>query len=146
MHIPVQVDYGVRALVDIAEREGEGEGSVRASEIARRKGIPEPYLARVLLTLQRSGVVKSQRGPRGGHSLARDASEISMGMVMDSLGGTRTLVSCLDHAEACDQAPTCSQRDIWREVDEAVQRILDSTSIAELVNRLSRPEPVAPTS
>jgi Rrf2 family protein len=144
MHIPVQVDYGVRALVDIAER--EGEGSVRASEIARRKGIPEPYLARVLLTLQRSGVVKSQRGPRGGHSLARDASEISMGMVMDSLGGTRTLVSCLDHAEACDQAPTCSQRDIWREVDEAVQRILDSTSIAELVNRLSRPEPVAPTS
>ena len=140
MHIPIQVDYGVRALVDLAEH--SSEGSVRASEIAGRKSIPEPYLARVLLALQRGGVVKSQRGPRGGHSLAKDPAEISMGMVMDYLGGTQTLVNCLEHADLCDQARSCSQRDIWREVEEAVQRILDSTSIADLVSRLKAPEPV----
>ena len=139
MHIPVQVDYGVRALVDIAEN--QSEGSVQTSKIAMRKGIPEAYLARLMLTLQRSGLIKSQRGPHGGHLLAVSPRDISMGMVMTSLGGTQTLVSCLDHAGACDQAPKCSQRDIWREVDEAIQNILDSTSIADLVGRISQTEP-----
>ena len=140
MHVPIQVDYGVRALVDLAEH--ARDGSVTASEIARRKSIPGPYLARVLLTLQKSGVVASQRGPGGGHSLAKDPSEISMGMVMDYLGGTQSLVSCLEHADLCEQSPTCTQRDIWREVEDAVQRILDSTSIADLVNRLRTTQPV----
>ena len=139
MHIPVQVDYGVRALVDLAEH--EREGTVRASDIARRKGIPEPYLARVLLTLQNNGVVKSQRGPSGGHSLAMDAAKISMATVMDSLGGTRLMVNCLEHADLCDLAPECTQRDVWQEVEEAVMNILRSTSIADLVNRLSSPVP-----
>jgi DNA-binding IscR family transcriptional regulator len=66
-----------------------------------------------------------------------------MGMVMNSLGGTQTLVNCLDHTGACDQALKCSQRDIWREVDEAIQSILDSTSIADLVYRLTQAEPTS---
>lgn len=139
MHIPVQVDYGVRALVDIAEH--ESEGSVRASEIAQRRDIPEPYLAQLMLTLQRSGIVKSQRGPHGGHLLAMPSADISMGMVMASLGGTQTLVNCLDHIGACSQVPTCAQRDIWRDVDEAIQRILDSTSIADLIDRTGQTVP-----
>ena len=49
MHVPVQVDYGVRALVDLAQH--SDETVVRASEIARRQGIPEQYLARVLHSL-----------------------------------------------------------------------------------------------
>ena len=141
MHIPVQVDYGVRALIDIAEH--QSGGSVQTSKIAQRKSIPEAYLARLMLTLQRNGIVKSQRGPRGGHLLAMSPSDISMGMVMNSLGGTQTLVNCLDHTGACDQALKCSQRDIWREVDEAIQSILDSTSIADLVYRLTQAEPTS---
>lgn len=141
MHIPIQVDYGVRALIDLAEH--KGEGSVRASEIAGRKGIPEPYLARVLHTLQRAGFVKSQRGPHGGHTLARDPSEISMGMVMSYLGGTQTLVGCLDDEGWCGQSPSCGQREVWREVEDAIERILDATSIASLVERVRAPATAA---
>ena len=75
MHVPVQVDYGVRALVDLAQH---SQGStVRASEIARRQGIPEQYLARVLHSLQRHGLTKAQRGRRadtpwrGDHRISR---------------------------------------------------------------------------
>jgi len=133
MHIPMQVDYGVRALVDLANH--EGEGTVRATEIAKRQGIPKPYLAQVLHTLQKSGITKSQRGPLGGHALAMDPSEITMGMVMTYLGGPTTLVGCLDDSGRCDQSPACGQRSVWREVESAIQAVLDSKSIADIAEQ-----------
>jgi len=133
MHIPIQVDYGVRALVDLATH--QGEGSVRAAEIAGRQGIPEPYLARLLHALHKKGITTSQRGPQGGHSLAKNPSEIRMSMVMDYLGGTQALVSCLDDTGTCDQSPACGQRGIWKEVEEAIYKVLYQTSIADLVER-----------
>ncbi len=143
MRVPIQVDYGIRALVDLAEH--AGEGSVRAGQIARRRSIPEPYLARVLHTLQKEGLVSSRRGRQGGHSLARDPSEITMGMVMEYLGGTQTLVDCLDDGERCDLTPSCMQRMVWREVEVAIARVLDSTTIADLTRRMAerRRQPVA---
>ena len=133
MHIPMHVDYGVRALVDLATH--EQEGPVRASEIAKRQTIPEPYLAQVLHTMQKKGLTRSQRGPQGGHALAMEPSEISMGMVMTHLGGPQTIIGCLDEAGRCDQSPACGQRGIWRDVEEAIHSVLDSTSIADLVER-----------
>lgn len=97
MHIQIQVDYGVRALIDLAEH--AGEGSIHTSEIARRKGIPEPYLARVLHSLSQHGFTASQRGPTGGHVLALPPNEITMGMVMDRLGGPQRLMGCLDNTK-----------------------------------------------
>ena len=132
MHITMQVDYGVRALVDLAAH--GHEGSVRAAEIAKRQGIPEPYLARVLHMLQKRGLTKSQRGPLGGHSLALDPSEITMGTVMRYLGGSQPVIGCLDDPGSCDQSPACGQRSVWREVERAVQEVLDGTSIADLVS------------
>ena len=135
MHVPMQVDYGVRALVDLAAN--GGNRSIRAADIARRQGIPELYLAQVLLSLQKRGVTKSQRGPQGGHSLAMDPADITMGTVMRHLGGSQTLVGCLDDSGSCDQSPACGQRSVWREVEQAIQTVLDATSIADLAERTS---------
>ena len=135
MHIPIQVDYGIRALVDLAEHEQERK--VRAAEIARRQGIPEPYLERLLHTLRKHGFTGSQRGPSGGHSLAKKPSEITMAMVLDHLGGTQSLIGCLDDAARCDQFGACGQRDVWREVESAIHSVLDGTTIADLVERIS---------
>jgi len=133
MHIPIRIDYGVRALVDLAQH--QDEAPLRAADIARRQGIPEPFLARLLLTLSRSGFVSSHTGPQGGHSLARDPAAINLGMVMTALGGMETIVGCLDNPEVCIHVPACAQREVWRTVEEAVQRVLDSTTIADLVER-----------
>ena len=80
MQIPKHVDYGVRALVDLAIN--HKSGLARTSDIAKRQNIPEPYLAQVLHSLQRNGLTEAQRGPLGGHSLKMDPSLITMGMVM----------------------------------------------------------------
>jgi Rrf2 family protein len=129
----MQVDYGVRALVDLATH--QGEGPVRASDIAGRQGIPKPYLAHVLHALRKGGFTRSQRGPLGGHSLAVEPSEISMGLVMDQLGGAPGLVGCLIDLGACGQSSACGQRGVWREVEQAIHKVLESTSIADLAER-----------
>ncbi len=137
MHVPVQVDYGVRALVDLAQH--SNENVVRASEIARRQGIPEQYLARVLHSLQRHGLTKAQRGPLGGHSLARRPSEITMGAVMTYLGGPVALVACLDDAGNCEQSSCCGQQSVWREAEAAMWKVLNTTTIADVVERMPAP-------
>ena len=132
MYIPIKVDYGVRALVDLALY-GD-QGPVRASEIAKRTVIPEPYLAQVLHTLNKSGFTNSQRGPRGGHFLAMEPSDIRLSSVMSSLGAMETPVACLTDNTICIHSPACAQREVWRSVAEAVFNILDSTTIEDLVN------------
>ena len=152
MHIPVRIDYAVRALVDLAQH--SDKGPVRANDIARRNVIPEPFLAQVLHSLNKKGIIRSQRGPHGGHELAMDPADIPLSMVMACLGGLGTVVGCLGNTEACIHIPSCSQREVWQSVDEAVFNILDATSIASLAQRArsmganltqnESPEPVGP--
>ena len=149
MHIPVKVDYGVRALVDLAMH--RQNAPVRASEIASRTMIPEPYLAQVLHALGRAGMVRSQRGPQGGHALAVEPDEISLNAVMDCLGARENLVACLEDLKMCIHVPSCAQREVWQEVELAVYRILSSKTIGDLVDRsyvltaggASKPQPIA---
>ena len=139
MYIPIKVDYGVRALVDLALN--GADGPVRASEIARRTVIPEQYLAQVLHTLNKSGFTSSRRGPRGGHLLAMAPSDIRLSSVMMSLGGTETPVACLDDNTVCILSPACAQREVWRTVADAVFSILDATTIEDLVNNSTPIQP-----
>ena len=133
MQIPLKVDYGVRALVDLAIH--RQNAPLRASEIASRTMIPEAYLAQVLHALGKAGMVRAQRGPHGGHMLALDPGEIRLSEVMECLGATENLVYCLDDSAVCIHAPSCAQREVWQEVELAVYRILDSRTIGHLVDR-----------
>ena len=133
MHIPIRIDYGVRALVDLVEY-GE-DGPVRAADIAKRTLIPEAFLAQVLHALSKRGLIRSQRGPQGGHSFAVDPSEVRLSMVAEYLGGMESIVGCLDDSSQCIHVPACAQREVWQTVADAIYNILDSTTIADLVER-----------
>ena len=108
---------------------------LRASEIAGRTMIPEAYLAQVLHALGKAGMVKAQRGPHGGHTLALDPEDIRLSEVMECLGSSENLVYCLDDTAVCIHAPSCAQREVWQEVEFAVYRILESRTIGHLVDR-----------
>ena len=133
MNIPIRVDYGVRALIDLA-RHSDG-GPVSTADIARRTAIPGQFLSQVLLTLSRAGFIRSRRGPGGGHFFAVDPAEIRLSQVAECLGGLDPIVGCLDDSSCCVHVPTCAQREIWRSVSEAVYAILDSTTVEDLVER-----------
>ena len=133
MNIPIKVDYGVRALIDLAQH--SNGGPVRTAEIARRTAIPSQFLAQVLLVLNRRGFIRSIRGPGGGHVFAVDPAEIRLSMVAECLGGLDAIVGCLDDRSCCVHVPTCAQREIWQSVSEAVYNILDSTTVRDLLER-----------
>ena len=135
MRVPMKVDYGVRALVELASH--YGDRSAQSAEIASKHGIPEAYLNQLLTTLHKFGFIRSRRGPLGGHVLAMDPTEINLGMVMSSLEGNSALLDCLTEPNECTLAHTCAQRDVWRSVEESMHDLLKATTVADLAYRQS---------
>ena len=133
MRIPMKVDYGVRALVELARQ--HGNGPVQTAEIASNQGIPEAYLDQLLTMLQRSGFIRSRRGPQGGHVLARDPVEIDLSSVMSSLEGNNPPLDCFHEPNECVLSSNCAQMDVWRAVEEAIHSLLSNTSIGDLAHR-----------
>ena len=138
MRIPMKVDYGVRALVDLAQHAGGGR-PVRTAEIAHRQSIPEPYLDQVLTTLNKFGFIRSRRGPQGGHVLARPAAEITLDEVVATLEGRSAPLDCIEDAAECVLSGGCAQRNIWRDVEEAVHAVLSTTTIGDLAAKQTIP-------
>ena len=134
MRIPMKVDYGVRALVDLAEQ-ADVRRPVRTADIAGRQGIPEPYLDQVLTTLNKFGLITSRRGPQGGHVLGRAPADITLDEVVATLDGRNPPLECIDDATECALSGCCAQRDIWRDVEDAIHAVLTTTTIADLARR-----------
>ena len=133
MKVPMKVDYGVRALVDLALK--YGEGPVQTAEIAYRQGIPEAYLDQLMTILHKFGFIISRRGPQGGHRLAMDPNEIKLSMVMASLDGNSSPLDCLINPDDCVFSDSCAQQEVWKSVEEAIHNLLSSISLADLAQR-----------
>jgi len=135
MRIPMKVDYGVRALVELAMNYGEGQ--VQTSEIAAKQGIPEAYLEQLMTTLNKFGLVRSRRGPQGGHMLAMDPTAINLSMVMNTLEGNTSPLDCFTSPTDCIFSESCAQQEVWKSVDDSIQSVLSNTTLAHLVQRQS---------
>jgi Rrf2 family protein len=133
MKVPMKVDYGVRALVELALH--YGEGPVQTAEIAYRQGIPEAYLDQLMTTLHKFGFITSRRGPQGGHRLAMDPNEIKLNMVMATLDGNSSPLDCLINPDDCVFSDSCAQQEVWKSVEEAIRNVLSSISLADLARR-----------
>jgi len=135
MRVPMKVDYGVRALVELAAH--YGEGWVHTSEISYKQGIPEAYLEQLLTTLQKVGFVESRRGPQGGHALAMDPSAINLSMVMTTLEGNTSPLDCLTDPSGCIFAESCAQQEVWKSVEDSIHSVLSNTTLTHLTQRQS---------
>ncbi|MCY4625351.1 MAG: Rrf2 family transcriptional regulator [Chloroflexi bacterium] len=131
MHIPIKVDYAVRALVALAQQ--KGRGPVHATQVAKTMAMPEPYLNHILHTLSKHGFTTTLRGPLGGHMLAMEPKDINLSMVMSAFDESNALVGCLDDENACTLSDCCAQRNVWQTVEDAINTILERTTIADLV-------------
>ncbi len=141
MRLSARSDYGVRAIIDLAER--IGQGPVPSEAIARRQGISDTFLDQVLTLLRRAGIVNSTRGPRGGHVLARPPERVTMRAIIEAVEGDAFLPPVPDGRgragapiDGAAVAPAVRvQQEVWEEVRAAVHRILDATTVADLLAR-----------
>ena len=132
MRISAKGTYGLRAVFDLALN--HDQGNVQSADIAARQSIPEAYLVQLLNMLRKSGLVRSVRGPKGGHSLARHPDDTTVGDALAALEGPVDLLGEGDDAgreEACQEVI----QEVWREVEAAIEGVLTSTTFGDLCRR-----------
>ena len=134
MRITTTSRYGVRALFDVAYHGGGQPTQIK--DIARRQKISQRYLEQIFNKLLKAGLLKSRRGPRGGYMLARDASEITVGAIIEAAQGPIVPVRCLSNAEKtrtdCGIFTTCITRHVWKETQRLLVEYYESVTIADL--------------
>ena len=130
--------YALKALTVLARH--HGKGPVLISEIAAQEKIPRTFLELILLELKNQGLLHSRKGRGGGYFLAKAPNTISVGQVMRMTGGPLALLPCVSktayrRCEECHDERTCSIRMVMKEVRDAAAKILDATTLADLVKR-----------
>lgn len=135
MKVSTKGEYGIRALLELAHR--YGQGYVQSSDIAAARSIPENYLYQLLITLRKAGLIRSRRGPQGGHMLARPPEGISLADAMIALEGPLTPIACVQ-ANVLDDCPLgdrCVVRAVWQRVADETKHILAEVTFAELAQK-----------
>ncbi|MEN6616135.1 MAG: Rrf2 family transcriptional regulator, partial [Syntrophorhabdus sp.] len=112
MKISTKGRYGLRALIDLASHSVNGV-PIYLSEIAKRQEVSEKYLEHIFSALHKGGIVKAQRGRKGGYLLGRSANAITLNDIITILEGPCNLVDCVDDFSACSKSKSCITRDIW---------------------------------
>jgi len=136
MRLSTKGRYGARAMLDLALNSSEGPVLLR--EIAKRQEVSEKYLEHSITTLRKAGLVRSIRGARGGYVLAKLPSQIRLSEIMEVLEGSMAPVECVDDPQVCQRAQLCVTRDIWAKMKEAIDNILESITLQDMVERQNR--------
>ena len=135
MKISAQEEYGLRCLVQLARAETDGE-SRTLGQIAEREGISVANAGKLLWILNKAGLVQSQRGTKGGYTLARSASEIRLNEVIRILDEDTVDGFCKTHAgvlDVCIHTSDCGIRPVIVGLHEIVQNALSEITLAQLV-------------
>jgi Rrf2 family protein len=118
--ITTKSPYAVRALVELG-RFGDA-APVPIGELARRRDVPVQFLEQLFAALRRAGILRSQRGVKGGYSFARDPASITV----------------LEIVELLDGPLGADAEGVFAEAAEAARKVLASTTIADVVEREAR--------
>ena len=133
LRLSKKADYALIAMAHLALN----AGSVSAREIAEKYEIPTELMAKVLQRLARRGLLASQQGARGGYSLARTATGISVADVIQAIDGPVSVTACSAHADRCGQFAKCNVRDpLWR-ISDIIVSALSKTTVSELANDMN---------
>ncbi|NOZ06584.1 MAG: Rrf2 family transcriptional regulator [Chloroflexi bacterium] len=134
MKISTKGEYGTRALLELARY--YGKGPLQSSQIADRQQIPENYLNQLLIILRRAGLIQSIRGPQGGHQLSRPPAEINLAEALRALEGPTAPRDCVEEGiQDCSLYDICAIRDVWYDVKQATDRVLNAVTLEALSHR-----------
>lgn len=128
LRLSKKADYALIAMAHLAHK----PGSASAREIAENYDIPTELMAKVLQRLTRRNLLTSQQGARGGYTLARAATGISVADVIQAIDGPVSVTACSSHGDRCSQFAKCNVRDpLWR-ISDIIVSALSRTTVSEL--------------
>lgn len=143
LQISRKIEYGLRAMLFLASLP-QGE-VVSFREIARRMGVPQDFLAKILKTLTRAKLATSTRGARGGYMLARKASDITFLDVMEAVEGPVQVNLCTDTDHGgCHFTGACTMYTVWRMGQERMLEVYRHARLDKLAMSSLSPDAAAP--
>jgi Rrf2 family iron-sulfur cluster assembly transcriptional regulator len=138
MKLSTRSRYGTRLMLDMAQH--YHEGPIHLASVAERQGISVKYLEQIIIPLKKANYVKSLRGPKGGHILAKPPEEITVGEIVAVLEDGTSFAECSDHDGSCERSSTCLTRRLWKEAAQAMFDKLHSTTLADVMKE-AEPSP-----
>ena len=133
MKISTKGRYALRLMLDLASN--DSGTPIRLKDVAKRQGISEKYLEQIISILNKSGFVRSVRGPQGGYSLSRTPADYTVGMILRLTEGSLCPVDCAaEENGSCDREDTCVTRMLWKKLDDAISSVVDHVSLEELLS------------
>jgi Rrf2 family iron-sulfur cluster assembly transcriptional regulator len=127
---------GTRVLMDLARN--CDQGPVPAGDISRRQAISVKYLEQIIHPLRKAGLIKSSRGPKGGHCLGKRPEAIAVGEIVRLLETHSELAECVGTPEYCERSDECRIRLVWEEATDTLFAYLNSVTILDLI---TNPDP-----
>ena len=136
MKISTKGRYALRMLLELAEHQEDGYISLK--EISEHQKISKKYLEQIVPMLNKSGILRTNRGNRGGYMLAKSPQECTVGDVLRATEGSLAPVSCLEYeVNDCPRAPYCPTLYVWEGLNKVVTEYLDSISVQDLLDHMS---------
>ena len=119
-----------------------GKSGVRIQTISEQQNVPKRFLEQILNDLKSAGVVESKRGVAGGYRLSKAPDQISLAVVIRHIEGPLAPVNCVSekfYAKcSCPDEGRCGIRSVMKEVRDAIVKILEGVTVAELCERVKQ--------
>ena len=133
MRVSTKGRYALRMMIEFGLNPDQ---CTKISQVAARQGISDKYLEQIVSLLHKAGYVRSIRGAQGGYMLAKEPQEYTVGEILRLLEGNLAPVACVDDTkEACTRADECVTMEVWREIKDAVNKVVDNITLADLVEQ-----------
>jgi Rrf2 family protein len=141
--ISKKTKYALKALIYLSRE--YNKGPILIADLARKERIPKKFLELILLALKNNGLLQSKKGKGGGYYLGKPPREITMGQAIRILEGPLAPVQCVSESayetcEECASEASCGIRLVMKDVRDAIAGILDSTTFADVLDRIDRAE------
>ena len=136
MRISTKGRYALRMLVYLAAHQENGFISLK--EIAEEQNISKKYLEQIVPMLNKGGILRTNRGNRGGYMLAKSPEECTVGDILRATEGSLAPVSCLEfEVNDCPRKAECATLYIWEGLYKVINEYLDSITLRDILNRSS---------
>lgn len=133
MKISTKGRYSLRMLLDLAMN--QSEGYIALKDIAKRQNISKKYLEQIVPLLNKSGLLRANRGYQGGYMLSKPAAECTVGEILRLTEGSLVPVSCLENdCNQCFMATECMTLPIWEGLYKVITDYLDNITLQDIID------------
>lgn len=134
MKISTKGRYALRMLLDLAEH--QNSGFIALKDIARRQGVSKKYLEQIVPILNRSDILRANRGFQGGYMLAKEPCEYIVGDILRITEGSLSPVACLDNEpNLCSRCDGCATLPVWDGLMRVIAEYLDGITLQDILDQ-----------